>query len=216
MEEDFDHLVYSKNVIEFVTVAREYCAWLENTLSSSRRDFIDTGLKLLPLMYLKMVVLPKPSPMLKDDFLDKSVTEEEYQQLFNAVLFKMGPHNDYLEVFTADMQTSVEPLTASVSENLTDIYQDLKDFLMSYRTAVTEIMNDALYELINNFELYWGQRLVNVLRALHQVFFGGEDFDEDSDDQTPQDKQRNTEDWLISRMQKNWQASGNNDRLKEE
>lgn len=215
MKEDFDHLVYSKNVIELVTVAREYCSWLENLLTLSRRDFIDTGLKLLPLLYLKMVVLPKPSPMLKDDFLDKSVTEEEYQQLFNAVLFKMGPHNDYLEVFTADMQHSVEPLTALVSENLTDIYQDLKDFMMSYRTAVTEIMNDALYELINNFELYWGQKLVNVLRALHQVFFSGEDFDEASDDQTPQEKKRNTEDWLISRMQKDWQASGEDNKSEE-
>ncbi len=206
MKDDLDHLVYSKNVIEFVTVAREYCAWLEKTLQFPRRDFIDTGTKLLPLLYLKALVLPAPAPMMKDGFLDKSVTEEEYQQIFNAVLVKMGPYNDYLEVFTADMQHSGEPLTASVSENLTDIYQDLKDFLISYRTAVTEIMNDALYELIGNFKLYWGQRLVNVLRALHQTMFGGEDLDEENDETTSTEENRNTDDWLISRMQQNWQA----------
>ncbi len=206
MKNDLDHLVYSKNVIEFVTVAREYCGWLERTLQFPRRDFIDTGIKLLPLLYLKAVVLPSPAPMMKDDFLDKSVTEEEYQQIFNAVLTKMGPYNDYLEVFTADMQHSGEPLTASVSENLADIYQDLKDFLMSYRTAVTEIMNDALCELINNFKLYWGQRLVNVLRALHQTLFGGEDLDETNDETTTTEDIRNTDDWLISRMQQDWQA----------
>jgi hypothetical protein len=215
MEGDFDHLVYSKNVIEFVTVAREYCTWLENTLQLPRRDFIETGVKLLPLLYLKTVVLPKPSPMLKEDFLDKSVTEGEYQHLLNTLLVKMGPHNDYLEVFTADMQNSVEPLTASIAENLTDIYQDLKDFLSSYRTAVTEIMNDALCELLNNFELFWGQRLVNVLRALHQLLFGGEDLDEDADEKSPSEEERNTEDWLISRMQKNWQASSQKDELEE-
>lgn len=209
MENDFNHLVYSKNVVEFVTVANEYCAWIEKTMQFSRRQFIDTGVKLLPLLYLKASVLSKPELMLKDDFLDKAVTEEDYQQINNAVLFKMGPHNDYLEVFTADMQRSVEPLTASVSENLTDIYQDLKDFLMSYRTAVTEIMNDALHELISNFELYWGQRLVNVLRALHQVLYSGEELDETQDVEEVDEEKPNTDNWLISKMQKQWQSNQN-------
>jgi hypothetical protein len=151
--------------------------------------------------------------MLKDDFLEKFVSEEEYQQIQNAILLKMGPYNDYLEVFTADMQRSVEPLTATISENLSDIYQDVKDFLMSYRTAVTEIMNDALIELVNNFEEYWGQRLVNVLRALHEVAFNGEDIDEENDEADPLEDKRNKEDWLISKMQKDWQNDHNGDNL---
>jgi len=211
METDFDHPVYSKNVIEFVTVAKEFCAWLEKTPAFARRDFVDTGRKMLPLLYLKASILPKTDSMLEDDFLEKFVSEEEYQQIQNAILFKMGPYNDYLEVFTADMQLSVEPLTATISENLADIYQDIKDFLMSYRTAVTEIMNDALIELVNNFEAYWGQKLVNVLRALHQVAFNGEDIDEENDDPDVFEDKRNKEDWLISKMQKNWQDGHKDD-----
>ncbi|MFW5754921.1 MAG: DUF5063 domain-containing protein, partial [Marinilabiliaceae bacterium] len=212
METDFDHPVYSKNVLEFVTVAREFCNWLEGTPNFERREFIDTGRKMLPLLYLKASVLPKTEEMLEDDFLEKFVSEEEYQQILNAVLAKMGPYNDYLEVFTADMQRSVEPLTATVSENLADIYQDIKDFLMSYRTAVTEIMNDALLELNQNFEEYWGQKLVNVLRALHNVAFSGENIDEDEDEEDPLNDKRNKEDWLISRMQKDWQQEHREDR----
>ena len=30
-------------------------------------------------------------------------------------------------------------------------------------------MNDALYVCIENFKSYWGQKLVNVLRALHSL-----------------------------------------------
>jgi hypothetical protein len=212
MQTDFEHPVYSKNVIEFVTVAKEFCAWLENTANLSRSEFVDTGRKMLPLLYLKASVLPKSDTMLEDDFLEKFVSEEEYQQIVNAVLLKTGPYNDYLEVFTADMQRSVEPLTASISENLADIYQDIKDFLMSYRTAVTEIMNDALIELVGSFEEFWGQRLVNVLRALHEVAFNGEDIDEDEDETDPLEDKRNTEDWLISKMQKNWQNENQDDR----
>jgi hypothetical protein len=84
---------------------------------------------------------------------------------------------------------------------------------MSYRTAVTEIMNDALTELVNNFEEYWGQRLVNVLRALHEVAFNGEDIDEENDETDPLEDKRNKEDWLISKMQKDWQNSQNDHNL---
>ncbi len=45
MQTDFEHPVYSKNVVEFVTVAKEFCVWLESTLSLPRRDFVDTGAK---------------------------------------------------------------------------------------------------------------------------------------------------------------------------
>jgi hypothetical protein len=212
MQTDFEHPVYSKNVIEFVTVAKEFCAWLENTPNLPRREFVETGRKMLPLLYIKASVLPKTKTSLEDDFLEKFVTEEEYQQVMNAIQFKMGPYNDYLEVFTEDMQRSVEPLTATISENLADIYQDVKDFLMSYRTAVTEIMNDALLELVSNFEEFWGQRLVNVLRALHEVAFNGENIDEEADETDPLEDNRNTEDWLISKMQKKWQDDHKEDR----
>ncbi len=30
MEEQFDHLVYSKSVLEFVTVGKEFCNQIEN------------------------------------------------------------------------------------------------------------------------------------------------------------------------------------------
>ncbi len=215
MQTDFEHPIYSKNVIEFVTVGREFCGWLEETPEFPRREFVETGRKMLPLLYLKASVLPKTESMLENDFLEKFVSEEEYQRILNAVLLKMGPYNDYLEVFTADMQRSDEPLTATISENLADIYQDIKDFLMSYRTAVTEIMNDALIELVNNFEEYWGQRLVNVLRALHEVAFNGENIDESEDENKKSPEKydpRNTEDWLISKMQKSWQKDHEEDR----
>ena len=32
-------------------------------------------------------------------------------------------------------------------------------------------MNDALWECKNNFEEFWGQKLVNVLRAIHSLVY---------------------------------------------
>ena len=206
MEESFEHPVYSPNVIEFVTVANEFCKWLEDFQSQNRAEFIATALKILPLLYLKSTMLPKQEALL-EDFLEKYVSEEDYEFIRSQVQIKVGGFDDYLEVFTADMQRSDLPLTSTVSENLADIYQDIKDFLMSYRSAVTEIMNDALSELVTQFETYWGQRLVNVLRALHMVYYGGESLLEDEEDINSQRNdldERNTDHWIISQRQRDY------------
>jgi len=172
------HSVYSKNVLEFVTVCREFCKWLENTEVEERDVFAWKALKMLPLLYLKTSVLEKPETVL-DDFLEKIVTEKDYEYIHTRIRTIMGRFDEYLEVFTPDMQLSETPLISTVSENIADIYQDIKDFMHNYRTAVTDIMNDALAEVITQFETYWGQKLLNVLRAIHQAYYGNDDFIDD-------------------------------------
>lgn len=206
-EDSFAHHVYSPNVIEFVTVAREFCAWVENLKDQPSREFVNTALKILPLMYLKASMLPLLEMEL-EGFLEQTVTEEEYEILVLMIQAKMGGSDDYLEVFTADMERSDIPLSSAVSENIADVYQDIKDFLMNYRTAVTEIMNDALVKLVNNFQSYWGQRLVNVLRALHQIYYSNAELGDDSVPMLDADKDSEeikTDHWFISQRQKEWQ-----------
>jgi len=172
-----EHPVYSKNVIEFVKVGWEFCNWLEIDDIDKTEVFEWKALKILPLLYLKMSLLVKPESVL-DDFLEKTVTEADYDYIRQKVKLIMGRFDDYLEVFTNDIHLSETPIISTVSENIADIYQEIKDFLHNYRTAVTEIMNDALVELITQFEIYWGQKLVNVLRAIHQAYYVNEDLEQ--------------------------------------
>lgn len=51
-------VIFDRNVIEFVTVAAEFCKFIEQSEESKRKDFVDTILKLLPLLYLKTSMLP--------------------------------------------------------------------------------------------------------------------------------------------------------------
>jgi hypothetical protein len=42
-------------------------------------------------------------------------------------------------------------------------------------------MHDALWEVMDNFELYWGQSLLDTLRRLHQIRYTiREETDEDT------------------------------------
>jgi hypothetical protein len=203
MEESYDHLVYSKNVIEFVTVGREYCHFLEQTNEYSKPEFIRLSLRMMPLLYLKTVVLPKVEPEL-EDMVEKFVDEDLYNHIKASVETKLGVHNDYLEVFTPDINRADTAVAANIAEDLADIYQDIKDFLEVYKTGVTELMNDALAEMVNNFEIFWGQKAVNCLRALHNVNYSGDNLTDDTEeDETSSDK-RNTSNWIFSQRQQQW------------
>jgi len=182
MEENFEHPVYDKNTIEFVTVANEFCMLLEASAKISKMDFIDRSQKLLPLLYLKATLLPKVENEFEGE-IEKFVGEGDWEYIRTAVLQKMGANDEYLEVFDDGMRDSDEPIVASVSENFADIYQDLKDFLTSYRIASVEIMNDALWDLNNNFYQYWGQSVVNSLRAIHYLLAHPDKLEDDFDNQ---------------------------------
>ena len=180
-KEPFSEVVYSKNVIEFATVANEYCSFIEAVDQFQRKSFITKVQKLFPLLYLKAVLLPVPDIEMSDDAPEKYVTEEDYNFILHKLEEKFGQFDAYHEVFDPSIQYSVDPLEASISENITDIYQDLKDFILSYRIGTLEVMNDALWECRNNFEQFWGQRLVNGLRALHNLVYGDSDLEETED-----------------------------------
>lgn len=166
-----DSLVYSAPVIDFVTVAVEFCAFLEKDEQPKRSEWIDKMLKLLPLMYIKASLLPQ-TVGIQEDSLETFVKEEDYIRVAAAISSSMGEEDVYLDVFVEDMKYSERPVSAFVSENIADIYQDVRNFVSVYQYGLTEQMNDALYACKRNFQTYWGQKLVNVLRALHNVLYG--------------------------------------------
>ena len=57
------------------------------------------------------------------------VTEEIYEYQRDTISKLLGADDDYLDVFIEDMVYSETALKSSISEDLCDIYQDIKDFL---------------------------------------------------------------------------------------
>lgn len=168
MTDHLKEIVYSRDSIEFVTVAVQYCAYLENFEETTESELTDKLTKILPLLYLKAALVPE-TDTINDEDSEISVTEDDYNYI-TSKLYNIFLNNDaYLEVFLQDMKYSETPIAASISEDLADIYQDLKNFVTIFERGITENMNDALYVCMENFKAYWGQKLVNVLRALHSL-----------------------------------------------
>lgn len=175
--------IFDKNVIEFVTVAAEFCAFLERAERTRRSDFVDTSLKILPLLYLKASMLPK-CETIGNELLETYVTEEIYEILRINLSELLGDKDDYLDVFVQDMVYSDQPIKKSISEDLADIYQDIKDFIFVFQLGLNETMNDSLALCQENFGMLWGQKLVNTLRALHDVKYNQQDENEVAEEDT--------------------------------
>ena len=165
-----DHLVYSPAVIEFVTVTAETCLFLEHATEFSRTDFVQKIVKILPLLYLKASLVEIPESVF-DELPERFVGEEDYLFIKEQVEQLLGPDDSYLETFHPDMAISDTPIAVFVSENLADIYQELKDFAANYQLADVDTMNDALVVCLESFGEHWGQKLLNALRALHAIRF---------------------------------------------
>ena len=202
-DEGLNRLVYSKNVIELITVANEFCSFLERSEDIESDDFLSHLQKILPLLYLKASLLPEFENEVEDD-PEKFVTELDYNIIQQKVLRHTGAGDDYQEVFLSGMQFSESALTASIAENVADIYQDMKDLVMSFRTLDEEVMELALSETKNNFAQVWGQKLVNCLRAIHNLIYGDANTDEESQsDKIQNEESKNTNrkpDWLNDRF----------------
>lgn len=164
-------IIFERNSVEFVTVAAELCNFLEEAGGMPRAQFVDTVMKILPLLYVKALLLPEDIGCMSPEEPESYVTEEVYESIRSALAGVMGDRDDYLDVFVEDMKYSDRPVTCHISEDIADIYQDIKNFVFVFRQGLNMTMNDALAICRDNFAQYWGQKLVNTLRALHEVRF---------------------------------------------
>ncbi len=207
MEENTNNrVVYSQNVLEFVRVAAEYATFLENVHRFSKKDILDKLHTLMALLYLKGTLLPRISSNF-EEANEQFVSEEEWQIIHDSVKAKLGYHDEYPEITDPTSHESVEPSIASIADNLADVYQDIKNFLSAYNMGNEEIMNDAIWECQMNFEEFWGQKLLNALKAIHQVYYGEEDLDEEEENQEIEGwnednfEDIDTSNWIISKKQ---------------
>ena len=169
-DNQMENPIYAHDTLEFVTVAAEYCALLERCEELTEDELVGTLLKLLPLLYMKVQLLPEVDT--EGAFVpDDQVTEQDYDFIRGGLYRLLRKHDEYeLLVWDEDMQTE-ESRWCSVSEGLADVYQALRNFVAVYQQRLEPCMMDAIWQLRDTFELYWGQTLLDSLRQLHRIRF---------------------------------------------
>ena len=205
MENEEGFSVFSTEVIDFVKSANAFCELVYNFGDLKRSKVLFELQEVLPRLYLYALALPKMEPFYEDGN-EKFVTEEEYDDLKTMLADKFAYLDDYPEISSAESSDSGAPIVSYLSEDISDIYQDLKDFISLYRLGSNEIMNDAIWEIKMNFERYWGQTLVNAFRYIHQILYSEEAIDDNENPSNSESSQSNidTSSWFITKRQEEY------------
>ncbi len=169
-EEVYNEPAYSKNVLEFIRVALEYCLFIEKN-DGSKEEMLIFFQRLGPLLYLKGALLPDVA-VENPEANERFVTQEEYENIFNNLRTKFLPEDEYLFM---DYETGVagEPLKASLAECLSDIYQDLKDFMILYQKNSRDAKQNAVKECKSLFDSNWGPKMLASLNFVHYLLNRG-------------------------------------------
>ncbi len=160
-----EDITVSPAVLEMLTVANEYCLFYEKADDCTMQDILDYFQKIAPLMYLKGSLLPgvqveDPGPG------ERFVTEEQWERIFKTLRDKFGKNDIY---YTHDH--NYDSVESSVSDNMADIYQDMKDFVMLYQKNTVIARQQAIILIRDLFRSRWGPALLNGLTAVHQTLF---------------------------------------------
>ena len=171
-------IVYSRNVLEFVAVGNEYCKFMEQASGLSKKEFIQKTHKLLSFVYQKATILPQLENIF-EGASEKFVTEQDWTWIKQQVENKLVSHDRFVEIADPLYPDSENTTSLSLSECFADIYQDLKDFTTAFNIGTVEIMNDSLWECSQNFQNYWGERLLAILKEFHQLTYGVNDLSDE-------------------------------------
>jgi hypothetical protein len=167
-ELDYNKPIYSKQVIEFITVANEYCLFFEKAENYPVDEILQYFQKIAPLLYLKGSTLPYVE-VTDETFNERIVTEEMWEMVFKTLREKFAENDVY---HTLDHNYDSEE--SSLSDNLADIYQDMKDFVMLYQKSFEYSKENAVSEIRRLFHQHWGIRVVNALKAIHYILYRNE------------------------------------------
>jgi hypothetical protein len=207
--------VYAPQIVEFVAVADQFCKHVERTSNYKPSEFLSIMQRLLPFLYIKAVNLPATEPNFEEGN-ERFVREEDWNMIERTVASKMGLMNSFEEPFDQSLHGSGEPAAGEVSEYIADIYQDVKDFLLQYRTGTEEVMNDSVWECSMHFETVWGRKLLGTVRAIHNIVYSGTDIDsqehgarsaehrDQGSGRRAQGSETDTSSWFISKRQEEY------------
>lgn len=165
MEIDPNEPVFNRNVLEVLTISNELCLLIDNIEKYEKSEVLNILHRLLPLLYLKASLL-KPIEASNPDSSERLVTEEQYELIYQSLKKLLGP-NDIFYV----IQKKDSPVKASLAEYITDVYQDIKDFLMLYQKPSISAKENAINECISLFKKHWGPRLLTSLQTMHVLIY---------------------------------------------
>ena len=158
-------------------LALEYCRAVSSCRDTEPRTFVREMLRYLPRIYVTLMDL-KPYGEDTDADADadetgaiyETVTEDQYNDVRDAMSSVLGENDMYLDTPEYDMQFSDTAVAVSLAEQLADIYQQMFDMAYTLRDAPDQALPMVVDDIKFRFSDFLSQKICDSLRILNQLY----------------------------------------------
>lgn len=169
MTDQQDPAKHKKQVLELLTVANEYCMFIEKAYDYSKNDIMQYVHRIAPLLYLKGSLLPELE-VENTEAYERYVTEEVWENIFNDIRNTFGRDDEFWFIDESTFQGE-EITKGSMAESITDVYQDLKDFVFLYSKNTSDAILNSVVECRHLFHTNWGPKLIRLQKNIHFLLY---------------------------------------------
>ena len=156
-------------VYAFAAEARRYCTLIESDAASNSWMFAEACLRHVLRLYEQALLLPEIEPSTTD--LLAGIDQETWEAVRTRTGQKLA-RDCYWEIFEPFEQEKPEPVVGSISDDLADIWRDLKRGLMEIDKGRPASISDAVWDWRCSFETHWGHHAAEAIFALNALCFG--------------------------------------------
>ena len=145
------------NIDNFAKIATKFCNWCEEKSSLSTNDLLTAQIILADLL---SCVLRLDDNGIGEDSTVDDVSADEWR--IDRERFSNLKFDGYLKVF--DPFAKGEPVYCLLSDDISDIYSDVKEGLTYYEKG---IFSEAVWHWRFTFSTHWGRPLIGAQYAIH-------------------------------------------------
>lgn len=161
-----EQVLASKSVIDFIESARSFCSLLETQPSGNPKEFLEIIQGQLLTLYTLGIDLPDVFVESDIDF-DTAIPREQRQALTKFISERV-PFSYYPTILDPlDIDTE-EMGIGDLTDDLGDIYYDLKKSLILYENENMTVKGSAVWQFKFDFGHHWQEHCIN---ALHVIFY---------------------------------------------
>lgn len=175
-EQVLHDVAFSNWAIEFVVLARQYCAKLDPSVEHEQEESSEVSevslsnwlYEFLGLLFYKASRIPNLQHFQGFETLGSSLPEMDYQRVLTYSETMLG-EDGIIAFQLSEEEGRLYQGEPHLSEILADLYQELYELLIHYRDGEPERMVLALARCQYYFLTEWGTKLLLALRWLQML-----------------------------------------------
>ena len=161
-----NEIIDTKTFKEFLNEVASFCRFMELGEKINTRAFLKLTQTHLQKLYLHGQQLQVVDLNYNKD-IDDLLTDTEFKTVLLSISNKLSDKTLYWIVFDPTNEGDTEPVCGDLTDDLGDIYKDLKNALLLFEKQQPAEIENAVWSFKSSFDIHWSTHCINAIYALH-------------------------------------------------